>query len=95
MKKLDQRGETIPEDAIAAISPYLTEHINRFGDYTLNLDRKPPQPYYGLTLNTDRLCPLRPKWPILSRSCGARHDRESLQYPLTAASPSDSVVEVA
>jgi len=38
-----QRGETVPEDAIAAISPYLTEHINRFGDYTLNLARKPPQ----------------------------------------------------
>jgi hypothetical protein len=28
----------------------LTEHINRFGDYTLNLDRKPPQPDYGFTL---------------------------------------------
>jgi hypothetical protein len=39
-----------PEDAIAAISPYLTEHINRFGDYTLNLGRKPPQPDYGYTL---------------------------------------------
>jgi hypothetical protein len=39
-----------PEDAIAAISPYLTEHINRFGDYTLNLSRKPPQPDYGFTL---------------------------------------------
>jgi hypothetical protein len=24
----------VSEDAIAAISPYLTEHINRFGDYT-------------------------------------------------------------
>jgi len=40
----------VPEDAIAAISPYLTEHINRFGDYTLNLGRKPPQPDYGYTL---------------------------------------------
>ena len=38
------------EDAIAAISPYLTEHINRFGDYTLNLARKLPQPHYGYTL---------------------------------------------
>jgi hypothetical protein len=37
-------------DALSAISPYLTEHINRFGDYTLNLDRKPPQPDYGYTL---------------------------------------------
>ncbi len=42
VQTLEQRGESIPEDAIAAISPYLTEHINRFGDYTLNLDRKRP-----------------------------------------------------
>jgi len=32
----------VSEDAIAAISPYLTEHINRFGDDTLNPARKPP-----------------------------------------------------
>ncbi len=47
---LEQRGEAVPEDAIAAISPYLTELINRYGDYTLNLDRKPPQPDYEYTL---------------------------------------------
>jgi TnpA family transposase len=52
IQKLEQRGESVPEDAIAAISPYLTEHINRFGDYTLNLDRKPPQPDYGYTLKS-------------------------------------------
>jgi hypothetical protein len=40
----------VHEDAIAAISPYLTEHINRFDDYTLNLSRKPPLPEYGYTL---------------------------------------------
>jgi TnpA family transposase len=51
VRKLEQRGEPIPEDAVAAISPYLTEHINRFGDYVLNLDRKPPQPDYGYTLS--------------------------------------------
>ena len=38
------------EDATAAISPYLTAHINRFRDYTHNLARKPPQPDYGYTL---------------------------------------------
>jgi hypothetical protein len=52
MQKLEQRGEAVPEDAIAAISPYLTEHIDRFGDYTLNLDRKPPQPDYGYILKS-------------------------------------------
>jgi hypothetical protein len=50
VRNLEQRGESVPEDAIAAISHYLTEHINRFGGYTLNLDRKPPQPDYGFTL---------------------------------------------
>jgi hypothetical protein len=50
VQNLEQRGKSVPEDAIAAISPYLTEHINRFGDYTLDLDRKPPQPDYGFTL---------------------------------------------
>jgi len=50
VQTLEQRGEYVPEDAIAAISPYLTEHINRFGDYTLSLARKPPQPDYGYTL---------------------------------------------
>jgi TnpA family transposase len=50
VQTLEERGEAVPEDAIAAISPYLTEHMNRFGDYTLNLGRKPPQPDYGYTL---------------------------------------------
>lgn len=35
---------------VAVARPYLTEHINRFGDYTLNLGRKPPQPDYGYIL---------------------------------------------
>jgi TnpA family transposase len=55
VQTLEERGETVPEDAIAAISPYLTEHINRFGDYTLDLDRKPPQPDYGYTLKRTAL----------------------------------------
>jgi hypothetical protein len=28
----------------------MTEHINRFGDYTLNFTKKLPQPDYGYTL---------------------------------------------
>ena len=52
VQKLEQRGDPVPEDAIASIGPYLTEHINRFGDYILNLDRKPPQLDYGYTLRS-------------------------------------------
>ena len=43
-KVLDQlkaEGHDFSPDALAALSPYRTEHINRFGDYTLNLDRHP------------------------------------------------------
>lgn len=50
VRELHADEKEAPEDALACISPYLTEHINRFGDYTLNMDRKPPQPDYGFAL---------------------------------------------
>ena len=50
MSELERQGEDVPGDAVADISPYLTEHVNRFGDYTLNLERKPPQPDYTFVL---------------------------------------------
>lgn len=50
LRDLDHQGTPVPEDALAAISgPYLTESINRFGDYSLNTDRTPPRPDYGHT----------------------------------------------
>jgi hypothetical protein len=33
---------------LSRLSPYLTEHVNRFGKYTLNLDRDRPAPDYTL-----------------------------------------------
>ena len=46
---LDQAGKegcAFKEEALAAISPYHTEHINRFGHYALDLDRSPiPLPF--------------------------------------------------
>jgi TnpA family transposase len=50
ISQLQDEGEDVPETALARISPYLTEHINRFGDYVLNMDRKPPQPAYDFKL---------------------------------------------
>jgi TnpA family transposase len=38
---LTQEGYSVDEDAVAALSPYLTEHINRFGRYHLDLSRAP------------------------------------------------------
>ena len=50
----------------AAISPYLTEHINRFGDYTLNLGRNRPNPT-TVTLSDGLYQSHETKWPILYR----------------------------
>lgn len=40
---LMQEGYTFSEEAIASLSPYLTEHTNRLGCYHLNLERRPPE----------------------------------------------------
>jgi TnpA family transposase len=41
-----QQEAVVPEAALAAISPYQTEHINRFGHYILDLNRSPnPLPF--------------------------------------------------
>jgi hypothetical protein len=38
---LTQEGAEIREDDIAFLSPYLTEHIKRFGDYLIDMRRMP------------------------------------------------------
>jgi hypothetical protein len=40
LKKLAEEGIQITPDILASLSPYRTSHINRFGDYTLDLQRK-------------------------------------------------------
>lgn len=42
LHELMQEGYTFSEAAIASLSPYLTEHINRLGRYHLDLERRPP-----------------------------------------------------
>lgn len=39
--QLTQEGAEIREDDIAFLSPYLTEHIKRFGDYLIDMQRIP------------------------------------------------------
>jgi len=41
LAQLKAEGKEFTREALAALAPYRTEHINRFGDYTLNLERKP------------------------------------------------------
>lgn len=40
IKELQGDGMPITQGVLAGLSPYRTHHINRFGDYTLNLDRE-------------------------------------------------------
>jgi TnpA family transposase len=39
--QLAQEGYTITAEIVARLSPYLTQHIKRFGDYVLDMDAKP------------------------------------------------------
>jgi hypothetical protein len=50
LHQLMQEGYNFASEAIARLSPYLTEHVNRFGAYTLNLNRDLPLPDYRLSL---------------------------------------------
>ena len=36
-----QEGHTLDMEALSTLSPYRTEHINRFGNYVINPDRLP------------------------------------------------------
>lgn len=43
-RQLAEEGEDFDDATLSRLSPYLTERINRFGKYTLNLDRDNPAP---------------------------------------------------
>ena len=45
-----QAGHTIEKEIIGALSPYLTKHINRFGSYSIDLNRNPPALDWGFSL---------------------------------------------
>lgn len=46
LKEMQGEGLPIDEEILAGLAPYRTEHINRYGDYTLDLERKlPPMNY--------------------------------------------------
>lgn len=42
LNQLMQEGYSFSDEAIASLSPYLTEHVNRLGRYHLDLERCPP-----------------------------------------------------
>ncbi len=40
LKEMQDEGMEITQEVLAALSPYRTHHINRFGDYTLDVERE-------------------------------------------------------
>lgn len=46
LKEIQEEGLPIDEEILAGPAPYKTEHINRYGDYTLDLERIVPSMNY-------------------------------------------------
>ncbi|MDF3839615.1 Tn3 family transposase [Cupriavidus basilensis] len=42
LKDLQERGHPVNAEVLKALSPYRREHVNRFGNYLLNLQRRVP-----------------------------------------------------
>lgn len=49
LQKLESEGLLPEAETLSFMSPYLTEHINRFGDYHLSGDRQVPMPDFSPT----------------------------------------------
>ena len=53
LQQLLEEGHTFDMEALSTLSPYRTEHINRFGSYVINPNRM-PEPlgqHLGLSLS--------------------------------------------
>ncbi len=49
INKLKEKGINIPSEILTGMSPYWTEHINRFGAFHLNMDKNTASIEYDLT----------------------------------------------
>jgi hypothetical protein len=55
LNELAKEGFEFDEETIAAISPYIREHINRFGAYILNFYREQAMPSHAVSLRRKNL----------------------------------------
>jgi TnpA family transposase len=55
LQQLARQGYHFSVEVLARLSPYLTEHINRFGAYSLDLNRNVPLPEYELTVSSTEM----------------------------------------
>jgi hypothetical protein len=82
--QLAEEGEEFDDATLSRLSPYLTEHVNRFGKYTLNLDRDSPALDYTLDLRPG-MEPILATESVRPACEGNGPFRlESLPYPLFA-----------
>ena len=49
LHQLVKEGHEFDDETLSHLSLYITEHVNRFGIYTLNLGRMSPEPDYTLS----------------------------------------------
>ncbi len=54
LQKLAREGHEFDEQAVAALSPYIRNHINRFGHYQLDLAQQSPPLEYDLPIPTKK-----------------------------------------
>ncbi len=54
LQKLAQEGREFDEQAVAALSPYIRHHINRFGHYQLDLAQQSPPLDYDIPIPTKK-----------------------------------------
>ncbi|NKE73795.1 Tn3 family transposase [Candidatus Manganitrophus noduliformans] len=51
LENLVRQGYSIDRETISFVSPFITEHVDRFGNYSLNLKRRTPPLKIGKTWN--------------------------------------------
>src|SRR2546421_1376688 len=54
LEQLNQEGADLDEQAVGALSPYLRQHVNRFGRYQLDLTQPPPPLNYDIRVVTSK-----------------------------------------
>ncbi len=52
LEELNQEGADLDEQAVGALSPYLRQHVNRFGQYQLDVTQPPPALNYDIQVIT-------------------------------------------
>ena len=65
LHQLAAEGYPVDEAVLARLSPYLTAHVNRFGQYMLDFYRQVPPPDYTLTSCMHWQRESRQSWPVL------------------------------